>query len=109
MTAMAAGVFTMSDLENKIRDLREKTNQNRERFLEAELRACAIAVETARLEISLGRIAKAREEFAVASRGADVAEGFLRQAPAPMAGIQAELADLRASLRSLGEELEAER
>lgn len=94
-------VFTMSNLEDEVRDLREKTNQNRRQFLETEEQTCFVAIERAQLEISLGNTDEAQKEFAVASRGADVIERFLHKAAGELAEIEAKLAELRSSLESL--------
>jgi len=91
----------MSDSESEIRDLREKTNQNRRQFLVTEVQTCFIAIERAQLEISLGNTDEAQKEIAVASRGADVIERFLDKAPGEMADLEAKLAELRSSLESL--------
>jgi len=91
----------MSDSESEIRDLREKTNQNRRQSLETEVQTCFIVIERAQLEISLGNTDEAQKEFAVASLGADVIEQFLHKAPGEMADLEAKLADLRSSLESL--------
>jgi hypothetical protein len=91
----------MSDSESEIRDLREKTNQNRRPFLVTEVQTCFIAIERAQLEISLGNTHEAQKELAVASRGADVIERFLREAAGEMADIESSLAGLRSSLESL--------
>ena len=96
----------MSDLEKDIQDLREKTNQNRRQFLKTDLQTCFIAIERAQLELSLGDTHEAQKEFAVASRGADVVEQFLRKAPVQMPEIAAKLGDLRSSLESLRTELD---
>ena len=69
----------MENRENEIQDLRERTKQNRRQFLETDVQTC-IAIERAELELSLGNSHQARKELAVASRGADVIEGFLREA-----------------------------
>lgn len=96
---MAGG--TMSDLENNIQELREKTNQNRRQFLETDLRTCFIAIERAHLELSLGNTHEAQKELVIATRGADVIARFLREASFEMADIEAKLADLRSALESL--------
>ena len=91
----------MSDFEDDIRDLREKSAVNRRQFLELEVQTCFIAIEQAQLELSLGNTHEARKEFVVASHGADVIEGFLRKAAEEMADIEARLSDLRSSLEAL--------
>ena len=91
----------MSDSESEIRDLREKTNQNRRQFLVTEVQTCFIAIERAQLEFSLGNTHAAQKELAVASRGADVIERFLREAAGEMDDIESSLAGLRSSLESL--------
>lgn len=95
----------MSNLGDEIRDLLEKTSQNRRQFLETEVQTCFIAIERAQLELSLGKTHEAQKEFVIASRWADVIEGFLRQAPVQMADIEAKLVELRSSLESLRAEL----
>ena len=96
----------MSDLDNEIRDLREKTDQNRRQFLLADVELCFIAIERAKLELSLGKTDEARKEYLIASRGADVIERFLREAAAEkVADIKPKLRDLRSSLKSLRAEL----
>ncbi len=96
----------MSDLDNDIRNLREKTNQNRRQFLVTEVKTCFITIERAQFELSLGNTHEARKELVIASRGADVIERFLREAPGGLAEIESKLRDLRSSLESLQAELE---
>jgi hypothetical protein len=97
----------MSNFEDEVRDLREKTRQTRRQFLETDLQTCFIAIERAQLELSLGKTDEAQKELAVATRGADVIERFLREAPGEMADIESRLAGLRSSLESLRVELGA--
>jgi hypothetical protein len=96
----------MENLRDEIQELREKTRQNRRQFLETDLQTCFIAIERAELELSLGNSLEARKELAVASRGADVIERFLREAEPPEADLEGRLADLRAALGSLRRKLD---
>jgi len=96
----------MENLENEIQELRERTKQNRRQFLETDVQTCFIAIERAELELSLGNSHEARKELAVASRGADVIERFLREAEPREADLEGRLADLRASLDSLRQKIE---
>jgi uncharacterized coiled-coil DUF342 family protein len=98
--------FTMSNLDKEIRELWEKTNQNRRQFLETDLQTCFIAIERGQLELSLGNTHEAHKEFVMASNGADVIERFLRKAPGEMADLEAKLSDLRSSLESFRTELD---
>jgi hypothetical protein len=96
----------MSNFEEDIRDLREKTNHSRRQFLETDLQTCFIAIERAHLELSLGNTHEARKEFVVASNGADTIERFLRKAAGEMADLEAKLRDLRSALELLRTELD---
>jgi hypothetical protein len=96
----------MEELENEIRELRERTKQNRRQFLETDVQTCFIAIERAELELSLGNSHEARKELAVAGHGADVIERFLRGAEPAEVELEERLADLRASLDSLQEKLD---
>jgi hypothetical protein len=91
----------MSDFENEIRALREKTESNRRQFLLAELQTCFIAIERARFELSLGNTHEAEKEFELANRGKQVIERFLSEAVGRMPEIEAKLPELRASVASL--------
>ena len=91
----------MSDLDDEIRQLREKTKQNRHQFLKADTQTCFIAVERAHLELSLGNTHEAQKEFDLANRGAQVIQRFLSEAPDQMPDIEARLANLKESLESL--------
>jgi hypothetical protein len=96
----------MENLEDEIQELREKTKQNRRQFLETDLQTCFVAIERADLELSLGNSLEARKELAMATRGADVIERFLRETEPPEADLDVRLADLRASLDSLRRKLD---
>ena len=61
----------MSNLEDDIRNIREKTNQNRRQFLEVEVQTCLIAIDRAHLELSLKNTHEARKELVIATHGAD--------------------------------------
>jgi hypothetical protein len=91
----------MSDFENEIRALREKTESNRRQFIRAELQACFIALDRARFELSLGNTHEAEKEFELANRGTQVIERFLSEAASRMPEIEAKLPELRASAASL--------
>lgn len=96
----------MENLENEIRELRERTKQNRRQFLETDLQTCFTAIERGELELSLGNSLEARKELVMASRGADVVERFLREAEPPETDLEAQLAGLRAALDSLRQKLD---
>ena len=91
----------MSDIGDEIRALGEKTRQNRREFLRVELQTCFIAIERARLEMSLGNTPEARKEIAIASRGVEVIAHFVAEAPAELTEIQAKAAELKAALAAL--------
>ena len=97
----------MSDFESEIRDLSERTKQNRREFLRTELQTCFIALDRARLELSLDNADEARKELAMVRRGIQVIERFLGEEPEPepVAEIEAKLANLKASAESLRLEL----
>ncbi|HWC98787.1 MAG TPA: hypothetical protein VG456_18635 [Candidatus Sulfopaludibacter sp.] len=95
----------MSDFESQIRQLKEKTETNRLQFLRTELVTCSIAVDRARYEQSLGDTDEAAKELATASRGAEVIEKFLAEAPSPHPEIESALKELKKSLESLRSDL----
>jgi hypothetical protein len=95
----------MSDLQNEIRELRERTRRNRHQFLKADTQTCLIAVERGHLELSLGNTHEAQKEFEMANRGAQVIQRFLSEAPDQMPDIEARLANLKESLESLRVEI----
>ena len=97
----------MSDLENEIRELREKTRHNRHQFLKAYTQTCLIAVERAQLELTLGKTHEAQKEFDVANCGFQVIQRFLSEAPDQMPDIEARLANLKESLESLRVEIDS--
>jgi hypothetical protein len=94
----------MSDFESEIFYLREKTEQNRREFLRTEVQTCSIALERARLELSLNNSLEARKEYATVCCGIQVIERFLAEARGDT-GIEARLAHLKASAESLKLEL----
>jgi len=96
----------MEDLQEEIRQLRQRTNQNLREFLETDLQTCFIAVDRGELELSLGNSLEAQKELRMAGRGADVIERFLRDADQPLEDIEARLVDLRAALDSLRQLIE---
>ncbi len=91
----------MSDLENEIRDLRERTKHNRHQFLKADTQTCFIAIERAHLELSLGNTDEARKEFELVNHGVQVIQRFLSEAPGQMPEIEAKAAELKEALESL--------
>jgi len=97
----------MSDFENEIRALRERTESNRRQFLRAELQTCFIALDRARFELSQGNIDEAEKEFEIVSRGKQVIERFLSKAAGQMPEIEQKRAELRMSLLSLRADLDA--
>jgi uncharacterized membrane protein len=97
----------MSEFEDEIRALRERTESNRREFLRAELQTCFIALDRARFELSLGDTHEAEKEFEVANRGKQVVERFSRETAGLMSEIEPKLAELRASIASLRAELDA--
>ena len=99
----------MTDFENEIRLLRQRTEANRRDFLRVEVQTCFIAIERARLEISLGDTHEAEKEFVIATRGTQVIERFLNEAANKMPEIQVKLAELKASLALLRSEIDAYR
>ena len=96
----------MNDLKKEINELLEKTTQTRREFLRTDLQTCWIALERARLELSLGNTEEARRELAAAEKGAQVIQRFLGEAPGQNADIAGKLQDLRISLKSFGAELD---
>lgn len=94
------------NIEDEIRGLREKTDQNRRQFLETDLETCFTAIARAELELSLGNSLEAGKELVVASHGADVIERFLREMETPELDLEARLGKLRASLDSLRQKLD---
>ena len=99
----------MGEFENEIRALRDRTESNRRQFLRAEWQTCWTAIDRARLELSLGNVDEAEREFAMATRGREVMEKFLSEAPDPLPEIEQKLAELRAGLSSLRSDLDAHR
>lgn len=98
----------MSDFENEIRALKERTESNRREFLRAELQTCFVALERARFELSLGNSREADKEFEIACRGMRVIERFLGEAAGPMPEIEPKLAELRALVASLRSDLDTD-
>ena len=96
----------MNEFEQDIRSLAEKTESNRQQFLRTDLETCFIAIEKARLELSLGNTQEGEKEFTAAQHGAEVVEHFLGQGRGPVAEIEGRLAELKASLKSLRSELD---
>jgi chaperonin cofactor prefoldin len=97
----------MSDLENQIRELQERTKHNRHQFLKAETQTCFIAIERAHFELSLGNTHEAQKELDLANRGTQVIQQFLSEAPGQMPEIEAKLANLKQSLESLRLEIDS--
>ena len=96
----------MSNFEDETRDLRHRTKQLRREFLSTELQTCFLALDRGRLELSMGNSDEVRKEIAIATRGAEVIQHFLRQAPGQLREIEAKLPNLSASIESLRLELE---
>ena len=97
----------MNDFEEEIRALRDKTESIRRQFLQTDLQTCFIALDRARLELSLGDTCEAEKEFKIANRGKQVIERFLSEAAGEMPEIEQKLTELRASLLSLRSDLDA--
>ena len=97
----------MSDLENQIRELRERTRHTRHQFLKADTQTCFIAIERGQFELSLGNTHEAQKEFELANRGVEVIERFLGEEPGQMPEIEAKLAALKESMESLRLEIES--
>src|SRR5438067_722728 len=99
----------MSDFESQIRALRDRTESNRRQFLQTELQTCFIALDRARLELSLGDSSEAEKEFEIASHGKRVIEKFLGEAADEMPRVEEKLTELKASLSSFRSDLDAYR
>jgi outer membrane murein-binding lipoprotein Lpp len=97
----------VSELEDEIGRLREKTEQNRRQFVAAEPQTCLIAIDRARLEISRGDFSFAETELAIASEGARVIERFSRDTDEPSGAVRSKLAQLKNSLEAVRAELDA--
>ena len=99
----------MSEFENEIRALKEKTESNRRDFLRVELQTCFVALDRARFELSMGKIDEAEKEFEIANRGQQVIERFFSEAAVQIPEIEAKLARLKAALASLESDLNTNR
>ena len=96
----------MSNLDDEILKLRDKTNQNRRDFLRIDLQTCFLALDRAEFELSLGNRDEAAKELAAAYRGSAVIERFLREAPEELEEIRIKLAELKGSLAAFKAELQ---
>lgn len=96
----------MSDFERDIRSLAEKTESNRQQFLQTEIETCFIAIDRARFEISLGNTEEGEKEFAIVRHGVEVIERLLGQGRGPVAAIEAKLREVKGLLKSLRMELD---
>ena len=96
----------MSEFEDEIRALREKTESNRRQFLRAEVQTCFIALDRARFELSLGNIEEAEKELKTVNRGKQVIESFTSGRAGQMPEIEPKLAELGKALASLRSELD---
>jgi phage terminase Nu1 subunit (DNA packaging protein) len=72
----------MGDLENEIRELRERTALTRYQFLKAELQTCCTALEMAQYELSIGDVVVVGREVAAVEEGIRTLERFLPEATA---------------------------
>ena len=99
----------MSEFENEIRALKEKTESSRRDFLRVELQTCFVALDRAQFELSMGKIDEAEKEFDIANRGRQVIERFSSEAAVQIPEIEAELARLKAALASLESDLNTNR
>ena len=97
----------MSEFENEIRDLREKTESNLRQLLQTELQTTFIALEKGRFELSLGKTEEAEKEFAFVNRGTRVIERFSSKAAYQTAEIEQKLGELREALALLRSDLDA--
>jgi hypothetical protein len=95
----------MSDLDDEIHELREKTEENRRQFLLTELQTCFITLAMASDGLAAGDIEMARKESAVAEHGIATIEHVLRDARDHEREIEVGLTELRALLVSLSSEL----
>jgi len=97
----------MSDLNNEIQDLREKTARNRREFLRTEIQTCFLTLEMARSALSAGNISLTRRELVIAARGLAVIQRLLGEAPEETPEIGSKLERLRALLASVSSDLTA--
>jgi hypothetical protein len=97
----------MDSWHEEVHKLLESTEQTRRQFLKVDADTCDIAVEKARLELSLGNPEEARKEHVMASRGADVIERLLGDARQELPEIRERLKLLRDSLEALRQEIAA--
>jgi hypothetical protein len=95
----------MADLDDQIRDLRQRTVKNRIEFIRADLKTCFIGLDRARLELSLGNTDEAKKEVAAAQKGAGVIDRFLREAPDPDNQLHKEFERLQAVLAEVRQEV----
>ena len=108
--AISAGEFVgvaMSDLDDEIRDLRARTEQNRLQFLRTELETCFLSLEMARFGLSSGDVEMVRNESSVAQRGVTVIQHFLSEALYKPPDIETKLMELIAALISLRSDFDA--
>jgi hypothetical protein len=95
----------MSDLENEIQYLRDKTAENRREFLRTEVETCFISLDMGKTALTHGDITMAKKEVSIAERGMATIEHFLGQAPESRSKIEPRLAELRDLLTSLRAEI----
>ncbi len=69
----------MRDLDREIIELSEATARNRHEFVRAELQSCAISVDMARYQFSVGNLAFAKKEIVVTERGIQILQRFVSQ------------------------------
>lgn len=97
----------MSELEDEIRYLREKTAHNRREFLRTEVETCFLSLEMGKVALTRGDITMAEREVSIAEHGISTIGRFLTQAPESKSEIEARLAKLRELMLSLRAEIHA--
>lgn len=93
------------DIANEIRKLRETTESNRRELLQVELQTCFIAIDRARLEISLHNAAEAEKEFWFVREAEQVMLKLLSKAASPMPEIERMLGELNHEISALWSEI----
>ena len=71
----------MSEMNDEVRDLIEKTARIRYEFLQVELKTCATALDLAKFELSVGNLEVTGSEVATIEKGIATIHRFLPEMP----------------------------
>jgi hypothetical protein len=89
-------------MDDKIRELLERSAHNRRQLIKVSLQSCATALEIADFQLSVGNAREARKEVAFVEKGVRTIQHFLAGAtPAQRTEVEASLAELAKALEQL--------